>query len=392
MGEAGVVGSVSSRRRGVAQVLPVVVVAVVVVALSAADVEMIQGLGALERVRLVADVLLSAAAVAAVAGRGVRVAVAVGVAGSLLLSGVLVVAAAQPPALGAAELAGLLVLAVAGVRAAAGGREVLAVIAAVAVAVVGGGLARATPGLGTAVDLTYLGLVVVAAAVAGLWWRASARDREQAAAARAQRQRLELARELHDVVAHHVTGIVVQTQALQIAGAGRPEVVLAALPELERAASRSLAAMRAMVGALRAADQVAPPEREGDLAGELREVIAESDLPVHLEVNGDLDVVAVPRPVAQAVRQVVAESLVNVVRHAGDATRVDVGLAISATGVVVEVVDDGHGSTRFQAGAGVGLVGLGERVRLLDGELRAGAVEPFGWRVVATLPLGGGRR
>lgn len=205
---------------------------------------------------------------------------------------------------------------------------------------------------------------------------------------RLREERVSLARELHDVVAHHVTGIVVQTQALQLVASSRPEVVVvAALPELEQAASRSLAAMRQMVGALRSVSSDLPPQRcGGGLGPELRHIVAGADLPVRLRLVGDVDG-GVPDVVSLLVERVVTESLVNVARHARDATKVEVQVVASPAAVDVEVVDDGQGSQRFVAGAGFGLTGLAERVRLLGGTLRVGPAQPSGWRVTATVPL-----
>ncbi len=196
-------------------------------------------------------------------------------------------------------------------------------------------------------------------------------------------ERLELARELHDVVAHHISGIVLQTQAARIARRTRPETLDESLAGVEAAGSEALAAMRRVVGLLRDADDAAPAAGPEEL-GRLVERFAGHGPPVRLRLpDGARDW----RPeVTSTVHRVVQESLTNVARHAPHAHSVTVDVAEDARSVVVSVTDDaapGHQARR----GGYGLVGLRERVEALDGTLTAGPRPGGGWSVLATLPV-----
>lgn len=147
------------RRRRVVSVMPRLVVGCLLTVLTVVDVETIQGLPRLEGVRLLADVVVGGGAVAAVAGFRWGFAVAGSALGSLGLSVVLAWVLADPPMLGAAELAGLLILGVMGVRRSSGGWQMTGVIVVVAAATVGGGLLRQTPGFGVVTDVALSGVV-----------------------------------------------------------------------------------------------------------------------------------------------------------------------------------------------------------------------------------------
>lgn len=196
--------------------------------------------------------------------------------------------------------------------------------------------------------------------------------------ARAQ-ERLAVARDLHDVVAHEVTGIVVQAQALRRIADTRPEAAVRALPEIEAAGARALEAMRSLVSRLREPDE-APPEsdaREGlaRLAG------ASGGLEVAVRVEGSLAGLA--PEVGTALVRIAQEAVTNARRHARGATRVSVEVESAAgEGVRMSVLDDGRGSA---GSGGYGLVGMEERARLLGGELAAGPGAD-GWEVRVRLP------
>ncbi|MEU5569044.1 sensor histidine kinase [Streptomyces coeruleorubidus] len=210
-------------------------------------------------------------------------------------------------------------------------------------------------------------------------------------------ERVAIAADLHDFVAHHVTGILVQTQMARMMAARQPQDLDPVLAGIERAATEALASMRRTVGVLRDTGPEAADRRPvGDLAAvtDLVEGFATPAQKTVLQrdpaVSDDL-----PHEVQAAAFRVVQEALTNVRRHAGDATRVTVRLARPGDRLEVTVTDDGHGGTQLPEaahGGGFGLVGLTERVTALGGELhagpRGGADGGAGWQVRAVFPAG----
>ncbi|MGI5430011.1 sensor histidine kinase [Streptomyces sp. CA-179760] len=213
-------------------------------------------------------------------------------------------------------------------------------------------------------------------------------------------ERVAIAADLHDFVAHHVTGILVQTRVARMMADRQPQEDLdPVLAGIEHAATEALASMRRTVGVLRDTGPEAADRRPvGDLAG-ISDLVAGFASPVQKStlqrdpaVSDDL-----PHEVQAAAFRVVQEALTNVRRHAADATRVTVRLARSGDRVEVTVTDDGHGGTQLPEaahGGGFGLVGLTERVTALGGELRAGprggpaGEAGAGWQVRAVFPAG----
>ncbi|MDT7786315.1 MAG: hypothetical protein QOF58_4734 [Pseudonocardiales bacterium] len=222
----------------------------------------------------------------------------------------------------------------------------------------------------------------------GLYFRA--RDTESgrliaAAVTDAQKEeRIALARELHDVVAHHVTGMLVQAQAALEVSDDDPHAAHRLLPGIVRSGTEALGAMRRMVGTLRqgeneiattdlAADVISTVERTRELGFETRLRI---DLPDE-----------VPPELGRSVLRLVQESLTNVHKHAVSPTMIDVEISRTQGGALrVIVADDGQPHELNQGG--YGLVGMRERVDLLGGLFSAGPREN-GWQVLAELPLKG---
>ncbi|WP_017600798.1 sensor histidine kinase, partial [Nocardiopsis lucentensis] len=233
-----------------------------------------------------------------------------------------------------------------------------------------------------------LALVLVGMGVApGLYlrWRA-ARHAAQVEAVRAH-ERLSLARDLHDVVAHEVTGIVVHVQALRHIAERDPETVRAALPEIEAAGTRALESMRGMVSRLREHEDAPlnpnPAEGLTRLAAPARP--GRPEVCVHTS-GGVADL---PPAVGTAILRIAQESVTNALRYARGAERVSVVVEVLDDGVRLRVHDDGRGAG-VQVGGGYGLVGMAERARLLGGELTAGPPgRTRGWVVRAWLPLSG---
>jgi len=248
-------------------------------------------------------------------------------------------------------------------------------------------------------------LAVLAAAPVGLGIYLRALDARRARALRDARrdERLELARDLHDFVAHHITGIVVQAQAARFAAQSgavqTPEQIDAAFAGIERAGTEALTSMRRIVGLLRDAQNGGPaaPRDEGggeessarpvgDLARVEELVAAFTDPPAKLTVDPGLG--GLPPEIATSVHRIVQEALTNIRKHAADATEVEVEITRGAGGVEVSVRDDGQGRGRRLPSSGFGLVGLAERVEALGGRMRAGRRPEGGWEVVAVLPVG----
>jgi signal transduction histidine kinase len=214
-------------------------------------------------------------------------------------------------------------------------------------------------------------------------------------------ERMELARELHDVVAHHVTGIVVAAQAASVVARTSPDDVDRALAAIETAGTDALAAMRSMVGVLRG--QYAEGARTP--GAELREVATlvqrfdpDARL-VRLTTDPGLEHAVLPAGVAATGYRVVQEALTNVRRHAPEAATVEVDVRIREGALLVSVRNDGVpvvpaariGQVQRTGVGGFGLAGMGERVAALDGRLVAGPTVPGVWTVSAWLPLRGAR-
>ncbi|ONI82205.1 histidine kinase [Saccharothrix sp. ALI-22-I] len=218
----------------------------------------------------------------------------------------------------------------------------------------------------------------------GLYFRA--RDRERSTAVRAEvaaaqhAERMALARELHDVIAHYVTGMVVHAQAAQAVPSAAQEV----LPTIVRSGNEALTEMRRLVGTLRGTDADAPTATS-DLADDVRGVVEQSGQPVRLHV--DLPE-SVPPSLGRSVLRLVQESLTNTRKHADGLSSVDVSVSVSDGVVHVVVTDDGRAQKVAPVGGsgGYGLVGMRERVELLGGRFSAGARPGGGWEVRAALP------
>lgn len=239
--------------------------------------------------------------------------------------------------------------------------------------------------------------------VLGVAVRLGVADRVRAQQQVRERERERLARELHDTVAHHVSGILVQAQAGQAVAAADPARAVGVLQVIEEAAALSLAEMRSVVGVLRGGDTDgrAPARGVRDLAGLAGPTGSSGSArppghgrsvgpTVHVDVAGDVHDLATA--VDAAVYRVVQESVTNARWHARRATRVDVRVSAAAGTVQVDVQDDGVGATSARGdGSGLGLVGMRERVELLGGHLEAGPRPSGGWAVHATLPTTGPR-
>jgi signal transduction histidine kinase len=220
-----------------------------------------------------------------------------------------------------------------------------------------------------------------------MWLRALDARREATIEAVRRGERLELARELHDAAAHHITGIVVQAQAARIAARKRPETLDGALAGIESAGSAALRSMRQVIGLLRDGDD--PVTLETDVVSvRLTDLVRRfAGPPVRLRLPDGPRDPDWPPQVTTTVCRVVQEALTNVTRHAPGAREVTVALTHDRQAITVQVTDDAPaGSPRFPHASGYGLVGMRERVEALGGTLSAGPAPETGWSVLATLP------
>ena len=200
------------------------------------------------------------------------------------------------------------------------------------------------------------------------------------------REREQLARELHDTVAHHVSAIAIRAQAGRVVGAADPAAAMDALIVIEAEASRALTEMRMMIGTLREGDEPALAPQQGiqDIAGLAR--VAGASLRVDVDLSGELDDVG--PSLGAAIYRLAQESITNAVRHARHATRVDVCVTGDDAAVHLVVSDDGEASAGGHRSDGYGLVGMAERAALLGGTFEAGPSNGPGWTVNAVLPKG----
>jgi signal transduction histidine kinase len=220
--------------------------------------------------------------------------------------------------------------------------------------------------------------------------------REELARRAVVEERLRLARELHDVVAHAMSVIAVQSGVGAHVANTQPKEAAKALAAIEATSRAVLTELRRLLGVLRQADEpqgdLAPVPGLADLEGLLAEV-AKAGLAVKLRVNGTRP--PLPAGVDLSAYRIIQEALTNVVKHAGSA-RAQVVIGYGDQDVRVEVTDDGRGVvTPFsdgRAGTGHGLIGMRERVAAFGGDLEVGPGPDGGFRVAARLPLAVDRR
>lgn len=217
----------------------------------------------------------------------------------------------------------------------------------------------------------------------------AARDENARAAVTEERARI--ARELHDVVAHAVSVMVVQAGAAEQVLPGELSPAREALLAVQQTGRQALVELRRLLGVLRADDQAptrGPQPGLGALVS-LVENVREAGLDVTLHVDGDVGVVAPGLDLAAY--RIMQEALTNTLKHA-HATRVEVTVRIDRDALELAVEDDGHSPAgRNGSGSGHGLIGMRERALLYGGELAVGARDGHGFAVRARLPLGAGR-
>lgn len=246
-------------------------------------------------------------------------------------------------------------------------------------------------------------LVVVAALLVNRWQREVDANRGLLAERAVAEERRRIARELHDIVAHHITVMQLMAGGAQANLAHAPDAAREALVTLEDSGRLALSEMRQLLDVLRADDpphdatrhpdgpppRPAGPEAPQPGADDLDRLVTESrqsGLPTELSVRGEP--YPLPPTVGLTVFRLVQEGLTNTRKHAGDA-RASVRLAYHPDRITVEVRDDGA-ARPGRPGSGYGLTGMRERVALQGGTLDAGALDDGGFRVAADLPTGPG--
>jgi signal transduction histidine kinase len=218
-----------------------------------------------------------------------------------------------------------------------------------------------------------------------------AERREDAERQAVAEERVRIARDLHDVVAHHLSVIAVQAEAAQSVLVTQPAKAEKAMASVADTARAALGELRRMLGALRTDPSLVP---QPDLAavGNLADTVRQTGLAVTVHV--DDRAAAVGGLVGVAAYRVVQEALTNVLKHA-DARHAEVTLAVDDDVLAVTVADDGRGAgagarpTDASRAPGLGLAGMRERVRVLGGDLTTGPGPSGGFTVQARLPLDG---
>lgn len=250
----------------------------------------------------------------------------------------------------------------------------------------------AFPAGGPAGVAVYL-LAVVLAWTVGQWRRAQ-QSRARAEMRRAVvEERARIAREVHDVVAHTLSVMVIQAGAADDVFTQRPEQARQALRAIETSARSALGELRLLLRAF------GPEEVEGEnpeqrepgpsLArlDELADTVRATGMTVHVRREGATD--GLPAAVDLAAYRIVQEALTNTLRHAAGADEVSVRVTAEGESLEVTVVDNGRTAQGRSHGAGRGLVGMKERARLVGGSLRAGPLAGGGFEVAARLPVEG---
>lgn len=216
----------------------------------------------------------------------------------------------------------------------------------------------------------------------------AARMQEEEERRRASEERLRIARELHDVLAHNISMINVQAGVALHLLEERPDQARPALTAIKQASKEALTELRSLLGVLRRVDQEDGSRDPAPTLARLDDLVTRAKaagLSVRKEVDGSVR--PLPAPVDVTAFRIVQEALTNVVRHARASTATVV-LTYGDDAITVQVDDDGHGQASRSPGSGSGIVGMRERAESVGGTLEAGPRPDGGFRVRAWLPLG----
>jgi signal transduction histidine kinase len=236
--------------------------------------------------------------------------------------------------------------------------------------------------------------VVMAATVLGLYIRTRRellvqlreraerleRERDQQAVLAAEAERVRIARDMHDTVAHHLTVIVALSDGAVVQASTNPQQAVEAMQAVSETGRGALAEMRRTLGVLRD-DGPAPlaPSEIGDL-DQLIDRVRATGLPVSYDVEGHLPPSAADTRLA--VYRIVQEALTSTIKHGGAGANASVGVRYGPDDVWIEVGDDGSGAAQVATqDGGRGLIGMRERIEALGGEFHTGPRQPRGWLV-----------
>jgi signal transduction histidine kinase len=229
-------------------------------------------------------------------------------------------------------------------------------------------------------------IVAVGAWLAGavVRGRREAADLAEAAQAARADERSRMARELHDIVSHNLSVVVLQAAGARAQAAGDETT----LEKIERSGREALVEMRRLLGVLREGeDEGSPLAPQPGLAQlpELVERVRDAGLDVELDVQGDCD--GLEPALDLSAYRIVQEGLTNALKHAGPDARVQVQVQRMPQRLAIAVTDDGAGRPAAMSGGGNGLAGMRERVALLGGDLRATPQPGGGFKIDASLPV-----
>jgi signal transduction histidine kinase len=217
-------------------------------------------------------------------------------------------------------------------------------------------------------------------------------ERDQQARIAVAEERARIARELHDVVAHAVSVIVVQADGAAYSVRTAPDQAERAVRTISATGREALTELRRLLGVLRseAAGEERTPQPGAQSLTELAERVRAVGLPVRLELTGAID--DLPAGVGLGLYRIVQEALTNSLRHAGPGASAIVAVHRRADRVELDVCDNGVAGRRALVGVpgGNGLIGMRERAHVFGGTLEAGPNPAGGWRVQAVLPFEAG--
>ncbi|MGW0808818.1 sensor histidine kinase [Nonomuraea sp. NPDC002799] len=214
------------------------------------------------------------------------------------------------------------------------------------------------------------------------------RERDQQARMAAAAERARIARELHDVVAHNVSVMVVTADGARYAMDSDPEQARVAVGNISKTGRAALAEMRRLVGVLRDSEAAGTDYTPQPGLGQLEELVRGSGVPARLRVSGGpAELPELPEGQQLAVYRIVQEALTNALKHGGPDTHAVVEIDFGGPELVVRVTDDGRGAAAPGSSGGHGLIGMRERVGLYGGVVRAGPRPGGGFEVLARLPM-----
>jgi signal transduction histidine kinase len=211
------------------------------------------------------------------------------------------------------------------------------------------------------------------------------RERDQQAMMAAAAERARIARELHDVVAHNVSVMVVQADGAGYALDSDPDQARLAVRNISKTGRAALAEMRRLVGVLRANEAGDTDYLPQPGLGQLDELVRGAGVPAHLRVGGVPG--ELPEGQQLAVYRIVQEALTNTLKHGGPDVRAVVEIEYGGPELLVRVTDDGRGAAAPRSPDGHGLIGMRERAGMYGGAVSAGPMPGGGFEVLARLPM-----